>query len=112
MGEVLAGVSSGGAGSEPGSQSGTHPRQRWCLGSACLGQDLAHRLLAEVSAARLPLIVLLAQDGPDKHTCGLNQVNPFDDLTELQRHAAELRTDPAAWMPWNYQERLPRAASG
>ena len=45
------------------------------------------------------------------HTCGLNQVNPFDYLTELQRHAAELRSAPAAWMPWNYQERLERIAS-
>ena len=46
------------------------------------------------------------------HTCGLNQVNPFDYLTELQRHAAELRANPAGWMPWNYQERLARPAPG
>ena len=46
------------------------------------------------------------------HTCGLNRVNPLDYLTELQRHAAELRADPAAWMPWNYQEQLARAAPG
>ena len=46
------------------------------------------------------------------HTCGLNHVNPLDYLTELQRHAAELRADPAAWMPWNYQEQLARAAPG
>lgn len=36
------------------------------------------------------------------HTCELNAVNPFDYLTELQKHAAELARDPAAWMPWNY----------
>ena len=36
------------------------------------------------------------------HTCELNGVNPFDYLTELQKHAAELARDPAAWMPWNY----------
>jgi transposase len=36
------------------------------------------------------------------HTCELNGVNPFEYLTELQKHAAELARDPAAWMPWNY----------
>jgi len=36
------------------------------------------------------------------HTCELNDVNPFDYLTELQKHAADLARDPAAWMPWNY----------
>jgi hypothetical protein len=29
--------------------------------------------------------------------------NPFDYLTELQRHADELAENPAAWMPWNYR---------
>jgi len=38
------------------------------------------------------------------HTCNLNGVNPFDYLTALQKHAAELRKDPSAWMPWNYQK--------
>ena len=36
------------------------------------------------------------------HTCQLNGANPFDYLVQLQRHAADLRKDPAAWMPWNY----------
>ncbi len=27
---------------------------------------------------------------------------------KLQRHAAELTTHPAAWMPWNYRESLAR----
>jgi len=43
------------------------------------------------------------------HTCELNGVNPFDYLTQLQKHATELAHDPAAWMPWNYQETLGRA---
>jgi hypothetical protein len=42
------------------------------------------------------------------HTCELNGVNPFDYLTELQKHAQELSTQPADWMPWNYQNRLQR----
>lgn len=42
-------------------------------------------------------------------TCELNGINPFDYITELQRHAGELRKDPSAWMPWNYQETLRRS---
>jgi transposase len=38
--------------------------------------------------------------------CELNDVNPFDYLTELQRHAEQVRQAPAEWMPWNYHERL------
>ena len=42
------------------------------------------------------------------HTCELNGANPFDYLTELQRHAAALERTPAEWMPWNYREALRR----
>jgi transposase len=37
------------------------------------------------------------------HTCELNNINPFDYLTELLRHPAELTMSPAEWMPWNYR---------
>jgi hypothetical protein len=37
------------------------------------------------------------------HTCELNKVNPFDYLTELLRHPAEVAVGPAEWMPWNYR---------
>jgi hypothetical protein len=40
------------------------------------------------------------------HTCELNDANPFDYLTELQRHAEEMKQNPAAWMPWNYRDNL------
>jgi transposase len=40
------------------------------------------------------------------HTCELNDVNPFDYLTELQKHVPELAKTPAAWMPWNYRQTL------
>ena len=46
------------------------------------------------------------------HTCELNGVNPFDYLTELQRHAGEVKRDPAEWMPWNYRQALARIDSG
>jgi hypothetical protein len=44
------------------------------------------------------------------HTCELCGGNPFDYLTELQRHAAEIERKPAAWMPWNYRAALEQAA--
>jgi len=43
------------------------------------------------------------------HTCELNGANPFDYLTELQKHPEELAKDPATWMPWNYWQTLPSA---
>jgi transposase len=44
------------------------------------------------------------------HTCELNDANPFDYLTELQKHVPELAKTPAAWMPWNYRETLQQQA--
>ena len=44
------------------------------------------------------------------HTCELCGANPFEYLTELQRHAAELAQAPAQWLPWNYRETLASAA--
>jgi transposase len=46
------------------------------------------------------------------HTCELNGVNAFDYLTELQRHAGEVKRDPAEWMPWNFRQALARIDSG
>jgi transposase len=46
------------------------------------------------------------------HTAVLCDADPFDYLTQLQRHGDELRRNPAAWMPWNYREQLARTASG
>ena len=40
------------------------------------------------------------------HTCRLCGANPFDYLTELDRHAGEVASNPAAWMPWNYRKTL------
>ena len=40
------------------------------------------------------------------HTCELCGANPFDYLTELQKHASELAQKPAQWMPWIYRETL------
>ena len=40
------------------------------------------------------------------YTCELCGANPFDYLTELARHAAELASNPHRWMPWNYRQTL------
>lgn len=40
------------------------------------------------------------------HTCELNKVNPFDYLTQLQKHIDAATTSLADWMPWNYHDRL------
>jgi hypothetical protein len=43
------------------------------------------------------------------HTCDLNGVDAFDYLTQLQRHAKEVRAHPDRWMPWNYRHNIARS---
>jgi hypothetical protein len=45
------------------------------------------------------------------HTCELCGTNPFDYLTQLQRHMVELKENPREWMPWNYRATLERSAT-
>jgi len=45
------------------------------------------------------------------HTAELCRANPFDYLTQLQRHAEELKENPTYWMPWNYCDTLQRAGA-
>jgi transposase len=40
------------------------------------------------------------------YTCEFCGANPFDYLTELERHADELAANPERWMPWNYRSTL------
>jgi hypothetical protein len=40
------------------------------------------------------------------YTCQLNQANPFNYLTELQRHSDQLAANPQLWLPWNYRTAL------
>ncbi|MCD4727223.1 MAG: hypothetical protein K8R46_06155 [Pirellulales bacterium] len=37
------------------------------------------------------------------YTCEFCGANPFDYLTELERHADDLASHPQHWMPWNYR---------
>ncbi len=43
------------------------------------------------------------------HTCDLNGVDSFHYLTQLQRHAKEVRTHPDQWLPWNYRQSIERS---
>lgn len=36
------------------------------------------------------------------HTCRLNRINPFAYLLAVATHAEEVKSQPAAWLPWNY----------
>ena len=45
------------------------------------------------------------------HTCRLCGANPFDYLTELERHAKEVAAKPREWMPWNYRQTLAAATA-
>jgi len=36
-------------------------------------------------------------------TAKLSQADPFDYLTQLQRHAEKVTANPSDWMPWNYR---------
>ena len=45
------------------------------------------------------------------YTCQFCGANPFDYLTELQRHRRELFRNPSDWMPWNYRNTLERSSA-
>jgi hypothetical protein len=46
------------------------------------------------------------------HTTELHDENPYDYLTELQRHAKEVAEHPEDWMPWNYRQTLAKRGKG
>ncbi len=86
---------------------------------APLDNNLCERILKRAILHRKNAMFLMSEKGARVgdlfmsliHTCQLCDANPFDYLTELQRHAAELASDPAAWMPWNYRDTLDLAGT-
>lgn len=40
------------------------------------------------------------------HTCNLQQRNPFEYLTALQKHSSEIFQNPAAWLPWTFEDTI------
>src|SRR5438552_4932150 len=45
------------------------------------------------------------------YTCQLCGADPFDYLTQLHRHPAELSRSRQDWMPWNYRDCLQHSSS-
>jgi len=86
------------------------------VAGAPLDSNVVERALKMAILHRKNALFYKTQNGADVgdlfmsliHTCALNGVNPFDYLTELQRHVEALKRAPADWMPWNYRETLAR----
>jgi len=87
--------------------------------SAPLDSNLVERALKKCILHRKNSLFYKTENGAEVgdlfmsliHTCELNEANPFDYLTELQKHAAELAKNPTVWMPWNYRQTLPQATT-
>lgn len=81
---------------------------------APLDNNICERALKKAIRHRRNSLFYKTQHGADVgdlfmsliHTCELNGVNPFDYLTELERHAEQAAIQPQAWLPWNYQTTL------
>jgi len=83
---------------------------------APLDNTICERALKKAILHRKGSLFYKTQNGADVgdlfmsliYTCERCGADPFDYLIELQKHAAELAENPAAWMPWNYSETLER----
>jgi transposase len=81
---------------------------------APLDNNVCERALKKVILHRKNALFYLTDNGAHVgdmymsliYTCQLCGANPFDYLTQLQRHAAEVAAQPACWMPWNYRDAL------
>jgi hypothetical protein len=82
---------------------------------APLDNNVAERALKKAILHRKNALFFKTQNGARVgdlfmsliYTCQLNDANPFDYLTQLQRHTNQLVVHPEFWMPWNYREVLP-----
>jgi hypothetical protein len=84
---------------------------------APLDNNLCERALKKVILHRKNAYFYKTRNGADVgdlfmsliHTCELNGVNPFDYLTQLQKHTEVVTLCPDEWMPWNYRQALTNA---
>ncbi len=115
---------------EPNSGLGTaikYMRKHWSkltrfleVAGAPLDNNVVERALKKVILHRKNALFFKTQNGARVgdlfmsliHTAELARVDPFDYLTQLQRHAKRLPTDPDAWMPWSYRDTLAALATG
>lgn len=85
-----------------------------CVPGAPLDNNLCERALKLAVLHRKNALFFLTANGAHVsdvfmsiiQTCRLNSVAPFDYLTALQRHRAEVRQSPGDWLPWNYKNAL------
>nr|WP_319392773.1 transposase [uncultured Desulfobacter sp.] len=40
------------------------------------------------------------------HTCNLQNINPFEYLTALQKHSSEIFQNPSDWLPWSFENTI------
>ena len=81
---------------------------------APLDNNICERALKKAILHRKNAYFYKTQNGADVgdlfmsliHTCELNGVNPFDYLTQLQKHVEAVALGSADWMPWNYRQTL------
>jgi hypothetical protein len=81
---------------------------------APLDNNVCERALKKVILHRKNAMFYLTDNGAQVgdmymsliYTCQLCGANPFDYLTELQRHAPQVAADPQNWMPWNYRQMI------
>lgn len=84
------------------------------VAGAPLDNNLCERAIKKVIMHRKNSLFFKTQNGAFVgdlfmsliHTCGLNNVNPFDYLTELQKNSESISNNPAQWLPWNYKDTL------
>jgi hypothetical protein len=84
---------------------------------APVDNNLCERALKKAILHRKNSLFYLTENGAELgdhfmsliHTAELCGANPFEYLTQLQRHADELKKNPSQWMPWNYRDALERA---
>jgi transposase len=109
---------------EPNSGLGeaiTYMRRHWSeltlflrKAGAPLDNNVCERALKKVILHRKNAMFYLTENGAHVadvymsliYTCQLCGANPFDYLTELQRHAQEVAANPQSWMPWNYRDTI------
>jgi len=85
------------------------------VAGAPLDNNIVERALKKAILHRKNALFYKTQRGADVgdlymsliHTCELNGANPFDYLTQVQRHAEQVATTPASWLPWNYRAHFP-----
>jgi hypothetical protein len=85
---------------------------------APLDNNTCERALKKAILHRKNALFYKTQNGADVgdlhmsliHTCELCGANPFDYLTQLQRHAEEVATTPDRWLPWNYRNNFTAAS--